>query len=289
MKDGTHNPYRDFNVWINYLFYQHTGLSSVPPVLYEKFGEDLGYYLTTYGRDLVAGTCVYWITAGLWHLAVYTVLGNKLFTSRGRPMPASDVIADQMMVAQTSLFIYAALPILSEFLIENKLTKVYFYVDQVGGYGWYFAYLLCYITCVEIGIYWVHRTLHENKFLYKWVHGPHHKYNKASTLTPWASIAFNPWDGIAQASPYVICLFFIPVHYFTHIILLFFSGVWATNIHDAVWGDTEPIMGSKYHTVHHTHYHYNFGQFFIFCDYFWGTLKVPDRSKFGKTTYKEDL
>ena len=26
------------------------------------------------------------------------------------------------------------------------------------------------------------------------------------------------------------------------------------------WGDTEPILGSKYHTLHHTHYHYNYGQ-----------------------------
>jgi len=24
--------------------------------------------------------------------------------------------------------------------------------------------------------------------------------------------------------------------------------------------DTEPVMGAKYHTYHHTHYHYNFGQ-----------------------------
>lgn len=32
----------------------------------------------------------------------------------------------------------------------------------------------------------------------------------------------------------MIGLFFLPVHYFTHVGLLFFSGVWATNIHDAV-------------------------------------------------------
>ena len=37
-------------------------------------------------------------------------------------------------------------------------------------------------------------------------------------------------------------------------------------------------MGSKYHLLHHTHYHYNYGQFFIFCDYFWGTLRLPERS-----------
>merc|ERR1711998_161572 len=145
-------------------------------------------------------------------------------------------------------------------------TKAYFYIDEVGGWGYFWVYFVLYIACVELGIYWMHRTLHTNKFLYKYVHGLHHKYNQALTLTPWASIAFNPLDGILQASPYVFFLFFVPVHYFTHVFLLFFSGIWATNIHDAVWGDSEPVMGAKYHTVHHTHFHYNFGQFFVFCD-----------------------
>lgn len=37
--------------------------------------------------------------------------------------------------------------------------------------------------------------------------------------------------------------------------------------------DSEPLMGAAYHTIHHTHYHYNFGQWFIFCDYIFGTLR----------------
>jgi lathosterol oxidase len=41
-------------------------------------------------------------------------------------------------------------------------------------------------------------------------------------------------SSLSQASPYVFFLFFVPVHYFTHVFLLFFSGVWATNIHDAL-------------------------------------------------------
>ena len=102
---------------------------------------------------------------------------------------------------------------------------------------------------------------------------------------------------LLQASPYVMFLFVVPVHYFTHVFLLFFSGVWATNIHDATvgyiirsygtpfmtdlkhvspalismqWADTEPFLGAKYHTVHHTHYHCNFGQVRLFL-----TLNFP--------------
>ena len=32
-----------------------------------------------------------------------------------------------------------------------------------------------YFGLVEIGIYWMHRTLHTNKFLYKHIHATHHK------------------------------------------------------------------------------------------------------------------
>jgi lathosterol oxidase len=187
---------------------------------------------------------------------------------------------DQMVVAQSSMFLYAMLPVLSEFVIESKWTRCFYYLEEVGGIVPAIMYFILYIMIVEIGVYWMHRTLHTNKLLYKYIHGLHHKYNKAVTLTPWASIAFNPIDGILQASPYVVGIFLVPVNYYTHILCLFFTGIWATNIHDSVPADSEPFMGAKYHTYHHTHYHYNFGQFFIFCDYFWGTLKLPaDKSE----------
>ena len=168
------------------------------------------------------------------------------------------------------------LPVFDEFLIENDYTKVYFTVDEIGGWQKHIATMVFYFFCVEIGIYWMHRTLHTNKILYKYIHLQHHDYNKPETLTPWASIAFNPIDGILQASPYVYLLPFIPCHYLTHLGMVFFTAVWATYIHDAMDWNVDPIMGSKYHTIHHTHYIYNYGQIFTFCDWFWGTLRLPD-------------
>jgi lathosterol oxidase len=269
MSQGTYNPYREFNEWVNSFVFS-TGQISY---LYNLMGEDSGYYFTSYLRDLMGGTLLYWGAAGAWHLIIYHLYVDELFTKPKKELPTSAVIVDQMVLAQCSLFLYAGLPILSEFLIENGLTQVYFYVEEKG-WARYAIFQLLYICCVEIGIYWVHRTLHTNKWCYKYIHGLHHKYNSAATLTPWASIAFNPIDGLMQASPYVICLLFIPVHYFTHVIMLFFTGMWATNIHDTIPGDTEPVMGAKYHTIHHTHYHCNFGQFFTFCDAYWGTLRT---------------
>jgi lathosterol oxidase len=277
---GTENPYRTFNSLLNGIFFSLFGANAAQEYLDKALGNEKGYYMQSYLRDLILGTLVYWITAGVWHFVIYVVFREQLFTKKGRALPTWETIIDQMCLAQSSLLIYAMLPILSEYLIESGMTRTYFYVQDIGGWSFYFGYLLLYFAFFEFGIYWMHRTLHTNKFLYKYVHALHHKYNKPLTLTPWASIAFNPLDGILQACPYVIGLFIVPVHYLTHVFLLFFSGVWATNIHDAMWGNTEPIMGSKYHTMHHTHYHCNFGQFFIFCDYIFGTLKLPEKTKF---------
>jgi Delta7-sterol 5-desaturase len=214
MNLGTYNPYREFNVAANDIFYSSTGLSFIPDASYSNFGETKGYYLATYLRDFILGSIVYWATAAVWHIAIYRILGNTLFTSKKRNFPTAATIIDQICLAQSSLVVYAGLPVLSELMIENKITRVYFYVDEVGGWGMYFLYFFAYIALVEIGIYWMHRTLHTNKFLYKYVHGLHHKYNKAETLTPWASLAFNPLDGCLQVRflrRYIFVLLLFPV------------------------------------------------------------------------------
>jgi lathosterol oxidase len=50
-------------------------------------------------------------------------------------------------------------------------------------------------------------------------------------MSPYCSIAFHPLDGILQGCPYVLLNFVLPVHYLTSMIALFYSGVWANNIH----------------------------------------------------------
>jgi sterol desaturase/sphingolipid hydroxylase (fatty acid hydroxylase superfamily) len=54
-------------------------------------------------------------------------------------------------------------------------------------------------------------------------------------MSPYASIAFHPLDGIMQASPYVIMLFVVPMHFLTSLVMLFFTGIWAMNIHVSPW------------------------------------------------------
>ena len=115
--------------------------------------------------------------------------------------------------------------------------------------------------------------------LFKYIHHTHHLYNREHTLTPWASVAFNPIDGLLQASPYLINLFLIPIDLHVHIAMLFITALWSTNIHDALNFNTEPIMGSKYHLTHHLKYNCNYGQYLVLMDWLFGTLIDPNKEK----------
>jgi lathosterol oxidase len=180
MKLGVYNPYREFNTWVNGIVFEFFQISFLPNLLKEKFGDDIGYYGSLYVRDFIGGTLLYWIGNTIWHICIYHIWVDALFTKKNKQLPKSDVIIDQMLLSQSAIIIYAGLPVVSELLIENNLTQTYFYIDQIGGWPYYFLFLAVYYTFVEIGIYWVHRTLHTNKFLYKYIHGLHHKYNKVS-------------------------------------------------------------------------------------------------------------
>lgn len=266
-------PCRNFNAWVNSIFIPATFASPIVQTL----GLELGHYVLCYLRNFIGAMIVYYGTAGAFHYFCYVhPLSIQIFEEQKRKRPSNDTIWDQIKLAQASMTLYVLLPVVDEYLIENNYTKVYFTIPEIGGFSNYLLSMAAYFLLVEIGIYWMHRKLHTNKWLYKHVHMLHHKYNKPETLTPWASIAFHPLDGILQASPYVLMLPVVPCHYLTHFLLLFFTAIWATYIHDSMDWNVNPIMGSKYHTVHHTHYIYNYGQVFQLCDWVFGTLRHPE-------------
>ena len=122
---GTENPYREFNQWINSFFFSDEFVHTIEKHLQHT---ELSYYFICYFRDFIAGTCVYWMTASVWHFVIYSLYGVEIFTDNGRPFPTWETLKDQMIVAQWSIFIYAGLPVFSEFLIESGYTKVYFYI-----------------------------------------------------------------------------------------------------------------------------------------------------------------
>jgi lathosterol oxidase len=277
-------PCRNFNAWINSVFLSPAVAGSITEVLLSYgFSLDLVHYIFCYLRNFIGAMIVYYGTAATFHYVLYVQRGDQIFANRSRPTAAT--MWDQIQLAQSSMILYVMLPVVDEYLIESGYTPlVYFTIDEIGGWLPYLLYTVAYFLLVEIGIYWMHRTLHTNKTLYKYIHLRHHVYNKPETLTPWASIAFHPLDGILQASPYVMMLFVMPCHYLTHVGFLFATAVWATYIHDAMECTSRIVMGCQYHTIHHTHYIYNYGQVFTLCDWWWGTLKLPSQVALKRNT-----
>lgn len=208
-----------------------------------------------------------------WAYYIYTVYGYRLFPKGN--MPAVGDVLEQIKVALGALPFYSMLPALCEHIVERGWTLAYVRMDE---YGWpmYFVFFLAYMAFVEFGVYWNHRLLHDLRIGYDKLHYIHHKYNKENTLSPLAGLAFHPLDGVLQAIPYFWTLFIIPMHSLTYELMLFGTGVWTTSIHDCIEVECQPIMGAGYHTIHHTTYRHNYGQFFTYMDGLFGTLQYPE-------------
>lgn len=145
-------------------------------------------------------TCTVYFGAGYYMLAVYfgvpakttgrfpqDAAAPKLFHEDNTFFP-SPLVFRSFCCALSSLLLLGALV----FRVANKSTAVRRTFSLQLRRLW------------RVQIYWMHRTLHTNKFLYKYVHALHHKYNSAETLSPWASIAFNPLDGVLQVCVMVL-------------------------------------------------------------------------------------
>lgn len=91
----------------------------------------------------------------------------------------------QIKVSSLAMPIYSLLPALAEAAVERGWTRAYPHISDVG-LVWHLIYFVLYMTSVEFGVYWNHRLLHEIRWAYKYLHEPHHKYNKVRGGIDWA-------------------------------------------------------------------------------------------------------
>lgn len=246
------------------------------PFLSQETRSQMPRIVAAWLRCYVMVNVVYFLTGGLWAYYVYVCWGDKFFAPGN--MPALRDMGEQIKVSMLSMPMYSMLPAIAEHCVEQGWTRAYSRVSDIG-VGWYLAYFVLYMTCVEYFVYWMHRGLHDVKIGYKVLHYIHHKYNKEHTLSPFAGLAFHPLDGILQAIPYCWLLFFVPMHFLTFELLLFATGVWTTNIHDCIHAKVAPVMGAGYHTLHHTVYNKNYGHYFTYMDKLHNTLFTPEQDE----------
>ncbi|ODV61228.1 C-5 sterol desaturase ASCRUDRAFT_75930 [Ascoidea rubescens DSM 1968] len=171
----------------------------------------------------------------------------------------------------------------------NGYSNLYLNVNETSGawpYGWkaiFFEYFT-FIMFTDCGIYLIHRWLHWPK-VYKMFHKPHHKW---IVTTPFASHAFNPFDGYFQSVPYHIYPALFPLNKVSYLILFTFVNFWTVMIHDGEYLTNDPVVnGAACHTVHHLYFNYNYGQFTTLWDRLGGSYRKPERELFDKSKKKE--
>lgn len=143
--------------------------------------------------------------------------------------------------------------------------------------GWFYIIgnAVAFIIFTDTLIYWIHRGLH-HKLFYSRLHKTHHTWKIPS---PFASHAFNPFDGFVQSCPYHIYVFLFPMHKLTYLALFVFVNFWTVSIHDGNYRVPDylkaVINGSAHHMDHHVYYNYNYGQFFTLWDRIGGSFRTP--------------
>lgn len=65
-----------------------------------------------------------------------------------------------------SIPVYSMLPAAQEWVIERGWTRAYSRVSSVG-LARHVAYFVAFMTCVEFGVYWMHRLLHDIRVGYR--------------------------------------------------------------------------------------------------------------------------
>ncbi|MED6217367.1 hypothetical protein PIB30_016991 [Stylosanthes scabra] len=251
-------------------FYNRLLLGTLMP---ERLWVPLPRFFQTWLRNYIGGLIMYFTPNFLWCFYLYYLKINVYVPKDG--IPSRKAMVKQIQIAMRGLPWYALLPTVEEYVTEGGWTRCFARVHHVGWLHYVF-YVALYLILVEFGIYWMHKLLHDIKPLYNHLHATHHIYNKHNSLSPFAGLAFHPLDGILQALPHSMALFIMPMHFTTHLVILFMGGIWTANIHDCINAKFWPIMGSGYHTVHHVTYRHNYGHFTIWMDWMFGTLAEPD-------------
>jgi len=178
-------------------------------------------------------------------------------------------VINEIFTSVWSLAIMAGMTAPFEIAVMYGYGRVY---HNISDYGWGYLLIspLLFLLFTDSMIYWIHRGLHYG-WLYK-IHKLHHKYKNT---TPFSAFSFHPVDGWSQGLPYHIFVFCFPMHNYLYAFTLFVVGLWTINIHDRVTVNLWGVNGAAHHTIHHTKFNYNYGQYFIFWDYICGTYLDP--------------
>jgi len=178
-------------------------------------------------------------------------------------------IRQEILTSFWSSFLMAGLTAPIEVAVTLGYGRVY---PNISDYGYVYLVfsVILFVMFTDSVIYWIHRILH-HRWFYPF-HKLHHRYKQT---TPYSAFSFHPLDGFLQGLPYHMFVFIFPMHRILYLVALTTVGLWTMNIHDRVPFHWYGVNGAAHHTVHHTKFNFNYGQYFTFWDIICGTYLDP--------------
>jgi len=242
-------------------------LNPLLPTAYHAPNYWLTQYIACCILNYTGGIVFYFSIAGSSYYYFFRWKRAQYYPST-LPNDLTEQVRVEIGIAMRSLPVMALAFSPFTFGVTRGWSKMYHSVDD---YGWpyliFSVFLFLFIT--DFMIYFIHRGLHI-PVLYNNIHKPHHTYR---FTTPFSSHAFHWADGFAQGIPYYIFVYFFPFHWLVWIVMFIFVNCWTILIHDQVdfTGGIMFIMSTGHHTIHHSHFKYNYGQYFTLWDRIGGT------------------
>eukprot|EP00928_Gymnodinium_smaydae_P067648 TRINITY_DN50642_c0_g1_i1.p1 TRINITY_DN50642_c0_g1~~TRINITY_DN50642_c0_g1_i1.p1 ORF type:complete len:294 (+),score=14.41 TRINITY_DN50642_c0_g1_i1:53-883(+) len=118
----------------------------------------------------------------------------------------------------------------------------------------------------DFHFYWVHRLLHESKWLYRHVHKVHHESHNPD---PWSGLSFHPIEAALYLSSTLV-VFLLPLTILQSDLLRF--GLIVSPIFGHLGHGHESWPWGYDHFIHHAKFNYNFGSGLFPCNGIWDNI-----------------
>lgn len=224
-------------------------------------------YLIVFGCIYAAMLAVYFVT-GLTLIAINNRHPDRRIQKNrdGMKRVRVEILASLKALATSSVLLSAGY-----FAQSNGWTLV-----APLALSWW-SFPLMFVVCLvlfDAWFYWGHRILHLPS-LYKW-HVPHHR---SVAPTVWSNDSSTMIDTLIEHSFYLVVWFVLPVPALSVFALRLFDQISGMVGHSGFeyfaskssrW--PSPLICTTFHDLHHSQFHYNYGNFFSFWDRVMGTV-----------------
>jgi Delta7-sterol 5-desaturase len=229
----------------------------------------------------------YLIPASLFFLIFWVIAKNGLMhLFIQRTLPKSHQLWKEFAYSMSTVVIFSLVGFGIYSAEHAGLTKIYHTVSD-NGIGYMIFSLVAAIVLHDCYFYWTHRLMHHKK-IFKYVHRVHHESTNPS---PWAAYAFHPWEALVQALVMPILVFVLPLHPLTA--FLFLAYMIIRNVIGHLGFEILPKGFTKnkwlnwntavtHHSMHHEHFHSNYGLYFTWWDKLMKTEDVKYHEAFDE-------